>query len=283
MTLAEQSPEALEPHVTIVRPTNGSGPVGLQELWDFRELLYYLVWRNIKVRYKQTMLGTSWAVLQPVLTMLVLSVFLGRFARVPSDGIPYPLFAYAGLIAWTFFTSALSQATQSVVELQAMITRVYFPRILLPLSGVLAATVDMLLSLPVLIALMLFYGVPPSHGVWTIPLFLLLAGTAALGIGLWLSALNVRYRDVRYAIPFLIQLWFLTTPVIYPSSLLPDRWRVLYGINPMAGVVEGFRWGLFGTSPPGRMLLVSSAIILIALVGGFRYFRRLEATFADVV
>ena len=287
MTSPERSSAAVEtrePHVTIVRPTKGGGPVGLQELWDFRELLYYLVWRSVKVRYKQTVLGASWAVLQPLLTMLVLSLFLGRFARVPSDGVPYPLFAYAGLVTWTYFTSALSQATQSIVEQQAMITRVYFPRILLPLSGVLAATIDMLLTLPMLIALMLFYRVAPSHAVWTLPLFLLLASLAALGIGLWLSALNVRYRDVRYAIPFLIQLWFLATPVMYPSSVMPERWRVLYGVNPMAGIVEGVRWGLIGGSlPPGRMLLVSIATILAALAAGFHYFRRMEATFADVV
>jgi lipopolysaccharide transport system permease protein len=284
MTASLRSSVAVEPGVTLVRPTKGAGPVGLQELWDFRELLYYLVWRSIKVRYKQTLLGAAWAVLQPLLTMLVLSVFLGRFARVPSSGVPYPLFAYAGLVVWTFCTSALSQATQSIVEQQAMITRVYFPRILLPLSGVLAATVDMILSLPVLIGLMLFYGFAPSSAIWTLPLFLLLTAGAALGIGLWLSALNVRYRDVRYAIPFLIQLWFLATPVMYPSSLLPNRWRVLYGINPMAGVIEGFRWGLLkGVKPPGGLLLVSVAVILIALVGGFHYFRRMEDTFADVV
>src|SRR5687768_14611444 len=284
MTAPERSPEVVEPRVTIVRPTKGAGPVGLRELWEFRELLYYLVWRSVKVRYKQTVLGASWAVLQPLLTMLVLSIFLGRFAGVPSDGIPYPLFAYAGLVTWTYFTSALSQATQSIVEQQAMITRVYFPRILLPISGVLAATMDMLLSLPVLIALMLFYGVTPSQAVWTFPVFLLLAAAAALGIGLWLSAMNVRYRDVRYAIPFVIQLWFLATPVMYPSSVLPDRGKVFYGINPMAGVVEGFRWGLLGgTEPPGALLLVSIGIILISLVGGFHYFRRMEATFADVV
>jgi lipopolysaccharide transport system permease protein len=258
--------------------------VSFQELWDFRELLYYLVWRSVKVRYKQTVLGASWAVLQPLLTMLVLSVFLGRFARVPSDGVPYPLFAYAGLVTWTYFTSAVSQATQSIVEQQAMITRVYFPRILLPISGVLAATMDMLLTLPMLIALMVFYRVAPSPAVWTLPVFLLLASLAALGIGLWLSALNVRYRDVRYAIPFLIQLWFLATPVMYPSSVMPEHWRVLYGINPMTGVIEGFRWALVGgTAPPGRMLLVSIATILAALTAGFHYFRRMEATFADVV
>ena len=243
----------------------------------------YLVWRTIKVRYKQTFLGASWAVLQPVLTVSVLSIFLGRLAHVPSGGVPYPLFAYAGLVVWTFFTSALTQSTQSIVEQQMMITRVYFPRILLPISGVLAATVDMLLSLPVLIGLMLWYGFPPARAVWSIPLFLILAAVAALGIGLWLSALNVRYRDVRYAIPFLIQLWFLSTPVMYPSSLLPNPWRIFYGINPMAGVVEGFRWGLLGTELHGGLLLVSIAIILAALAGGFHYFRRMEGTFADVI
>jgi lipopolysaccharide transport system permease protein len=258
--------------------------VSFQELWDFRELLYYLVWRSVKVRYKQTVLGASWAVIQPLQNMLVLSVFLCRFARVTSDGVPYPLFAYAGLVTWTYFTSAVSQATQSIVEQQAMITRVYFPRILLPISGVLAATMDMLLTLPMLIALMIFYRVAPSPAVWTLPVFLLLASLAALGIGLWLSALNVRYRDVRYAIPFLIQLWFLATPVMYPSSVMPEHWRVLYGINPMTGVIEGFRWALVGgTAPPGRMLLVSIASILAALTAGFHYFRRMEATFADVV
>jgi lipopolysaccharide transport system permease protein len=267
-----------------VRPPTGAAGEGLHELLEFRELLYYLVWRSIKVRYKQTLLGASWAVLQPVLTMLVLSVFLGRFARVPSNGIPYPLFAYAGLVVWSFFTAGLTQATQSIVEQQAMITRVYFPRILLPVSGVIAATIDLILSLPVLVALMLFYGIGPSGAVWMLPVFFLLAGATALGIGLWLSALNVRYRDVRYAIPFLIQLWFLSTPVMYPASVLPDRWKVLYGINPMAGVVEGFRWGLLGgTEPPGKLLLVSVVIILLAVVGGFYNFRRMETTFADVV
>ena len=283
MTAAEMAPEASEPRVTLVRPARGGAHVGLRELWEFRELLYYLVWRSIKVRYKQTLLGASWAVLQPLLTMLVLSIFLGRLAGVPSSGIPYPLFAYAGLVVWTFFTSALLQSTQSLVEQQVMITRVYFPRILLPISGVLAATVDMLLSLPVLIGLMLFYGFAPSRAAWTIPLFLLLTSAAALGIGLWLSALNVRYRDVRYAIPFLIQLWFLSTPVMYPSSLLPERWRVVYGLNPMAGAVEGIRWGLFGTELHGGLLLSSIAIIFAAIAAGYFYFRRMEASFADVI
>jgi lipopolysaccharide transport system permease protein len=284
MTAHESSLGVSEPRVTIVRPEKSGSGAGLQELWEFRELLYYFVWRSVKVRYKQTALGATWAVLQPLLTMLVLSIFLGRYARVPSNGIPYPLFAYAGLVMWSYFTSALTQSTQSIVEQQSMITRVYFPRILLPVSGVLAATVDMLLSLPVLIALMVFYGVAPSRAVWTLPVFLLLATLAALGIGLWLSALNVRYRDVRYAIPFLIQLWFLSTPVMYSSSVLPGRWRALYGVNPMAGVVEGFRWGLLGgTEPPGRLIMVSVVMILLALAAGFQYFRSTEPTFADVV
>jgi len=283
MTAPERSVAAAEPRVTFVRPRKGAGPVEFEELWEFRELLYYLVWRSIKVRYKQTVLGASWAVLQPLLTTFVVSIFLGRLAHVPSGGVPYPLFAYAGIVVWTFFTGALSQATQSIVEQQLMITRVYFPRILLPISGVVAATVDMLFSIPVLIGLMLWYGFPPARAVWSIPLFLVLAGAAALGIGLWLSALNVRYRDVRYAIPFLIQLWFLSTPVMYPSSLLPNPWRAFYGVNPMAGVVEGFRWGLLGTELHGGLLLVSIAIILAALAGGFHYFRRMEGTFADVI
>jgi lipopolysaccharide transport system permease protein len=185
---------------------------------------------------------------------------------------------------WTFCTSALSQATQSIVEQQAMITRVYFPRMLLPLSGVLAATVDMVLSLPVLVVLMMYYGVAPHRAIWMLPVFFVLAAASATGLGLWMSALNVRYRDVRYAIPFLIQLWFLATPVMYPSSLMPERWKSLYGINPMAGVIEGFRWGLFGSAePPNRLLLVSTAIIAITIVSGFIYFRRMESTFADVV
>ena len=270
--------------ITIVRPIRGATPLDLRELWEYRELLYFLVWRSIKVRYKQTMLGASWAVLQPLLTMLVLSIFLGRFARVPSNGIPYPLFAYSGLVIWAFWTNALTQATQSLVEQQNLLTRVYFPRMLLPLSGVIAAMVDVLLSLPVLIGLMVYYGVAPASTVWKVPLFLLLAAAVSAGIGLWLSALNVRYRDVRYSIPFLIQLWFLSTPVMYPASVLPERWQVVYGINPLAGVVEGFRYALLGGAPPPNgQLLVSAAVVLVALVGGSWYFRRMETTFADVV
>jgi lipopolysaccharide transport system permease protein len=283
MTAAPLSADSGD-RVTIVRPIRGAAPLDLRELWEFRELLYFLVWRSIKVRYKQTMLGASWTVLQPLLTMLVLSIFLGRFARVPSNGVPYPLFAYSGLVIWSCWTNAITQATQSLVEQQNLLTRVYFPRILLPLSGVIAALVDVLLSLPVLVGLMLFYGFAPASSVWKLPLFLLLAAAAALGIGLWLSALNVRYRDVRYSIPFLIQLWFLATPVMYPASVLPERWQIVYGLNPLTGVVEGFRYALLGgPAPPGGQLLISTAIIVLTVLVGSWYFRRMETTFADVV
>jgi lipopolysaccharide transport system permease protein len=284
MTPPETSTAIVEPRVTFVRPATSGVSIDLGELWEFRELLYFLVWRSIKIRYKQTVLGASWAVLQPLLTMLVLSVFLGRLARVPSNGLPYPLFAYCGLVIWTFFTSALSQATQSLVEQQHMLTRVYFPRVLLPVASVIGAGFDVLLSLPILVGMMLFYGIAPGAAILMLPLFLILAAAAALGVGFWLSALNVRYRDVRYTIPFLIQLWFLATPVVYPSSLLPGRWEILYGTNPMAGVVEGFRWALLGgTSFPAEIVAVSTLVILLALGSGLYYFQRMETTFADVV
>lgn len=272
------------PHVTIVRPLTRGVPLDVRELWQYRELLHSLVVRSIKVRYKQTLLGATWAILQPVLTMVVLSVLLGRLARIPSDGIPYPLFAYAGLVVWMFFVNASTQATQSLVEQQQLITRVYFPRVLLPLAAVVGTALDVLLTLPVLIGIMAFYGTAPTAYVWMAPLFLLLAAAAAFGVGLWLSALNVRYRDVRYAIPFLFQLWLFATPVVYPSSLLPGRWSVPFGINPMAGVVEGFRWALLGGTPfPTGQLVVSVSVMLVVLAGGLFCFRRMEATFADLV
>jgi len=216
-----------EPRVTIVRPTAGWVSLDLRELWEFRELLYFLVWRSIKVRYKQTVLGASWAVLQPFLTMVVFSIFLGRLARVPSDGLPYPLFSYSGLVLWMYFTSALSQASNSLLEHERMLTKVYFPRLLLPLAAVVAGGIDLLLSFPVLIGMMLFYGVAPAGIVWTLPFFVLLAAATALGIGLWLSALNVRYRDVRYTISFMIQLWLFASPIIYSSSIVPKPWRIV--------------------------------------------------------
>jgi len=259
---------------------------GLQfgELWAYRELLYFLVWRDIKVRYKQTALGAAWAILQPVLTMVVFTLFFGNLAKVPSDGIPYPLFSFTGLVPWTLFAYSLTESSGSLVSNQNLITKVYFPRLIIPLASVLSGLVDFAISFGVLLLLMLYYGVVPTVYIWTVPLFVLLAIAAALSVGIWLSALNVEFRDVRYTIPFLTQLWMFVTPLAYASSLVPPRWRIVYGLNPMAGVVEGFRWALLGrTAAPSVLLAISVAVVIVLLVGGIFYFRRMERTFADVV
>jgi lipopolysaccharide transport system permease protein len=259
---------------------------GLQfgELWAYRELLYFLVWRDIKVRYKQTALGAAWAILQPVLTMVVFTLFFGNLAKVPSDGIPYPLFSFTGLVPWTLFAYSLTESSGSLVSNQNLITKVYFPRLIIPLASVLSGLVDFAISFGVLLLLMLYYGVVPTVYIWTVPLFVLLAIAAALSVGIWLSALNVEFRDVRYTIPFLTQLWMFVTPLAYASSLVPPRWRIVYGLNPMAGVVEGFRWALLGrTAAPSVLLAISVAVVIVLLVGGTYYFRRMERTFADVV
>jgi lipopolysaccharide transport system permease protein len=247
-------------------------------------LLYFLVWRDIKVRYKQTALGVAWAVLQPVLTMVVFSFFFGRLARIPSDGIPYPIFSFAALVPWTFFSYGLSQSANSLVSDQQLIRKVYFPRMVIPTATVLSGVVDFALAFVVLLGLMLFYGMVPSfQALWMIPL-LLLAFITSLGVGLWLAALNVQYRDVRYTIPFLTQLWLFATPIAYPSSLLSEPWRTIYGINPMAGVVDGFRWALLQTgTAPGPIIAVSTLAALLVLIGGALYFRRMEESFADVI
>ena len=269
---------------TVITPPTGLAVPDLRELWAYRELLYFLVWRDVKVRYKQTGLGIAWAVLQPLLTMLVFSLFFGRLARVPSDGVPYPLFALAALVPWTFFAYGLTQSANSVVADQQLVTKVYFPRLAIPTATVLSGAVDLVPSLVVLLGLMLYFGLAPSlNALWTGPL-LLLAFVTALGAGLWLAALNVRYRDVRYTLPFLTQLWLFATPIAYPSSLLAEPWRTIYGINPMAGVVEGFRWALLGTdTAPGPIIAVSALAALLLLVGGVFYFRRMEDSFADVI
>ncbi len=270
--------------VTIIEPSRGWVSLKLGELWEYRELLYFLTWREIKVRYKQTALGAAWAIIQPLFTMLVFSLFFGRLAKVPSDGIPYPLFSLAGLIPWTFFANGLSQASNSLVTSANLISKVYFPRLTIPLSAVLSGAIDFAISFALLVGMMaLYHRMPPLQCVF-LPLFFLLAFVTALGVGLWLSALNVEYRDVRYTVPFLTQFWMFATPIAYPSSLLPERWRLLYGLNPMVGVVEGFRWALIGTSTaPGPMIAVSTLAAVLILVGGAFYFRRMEKTFADVV
>ena len=270
--------------VTWIRASRGWIVPDLRELWRYRELLYFLVWRDVKVRYKQTALGAAWAILQPVATMLVFSLFFGRLARVPSDGVPYPVFAFTALVPWTFFANGLTLSTQSLVQGQNLLKKVYFPRLAIPLAAVLSGLVDFALAFVVLAGMLLFYGIVPGpRALWIAPL-LLLALATSLGAGLWLSALNVRYRDVGYVVPFLVQLWLFATPIAYPSSLLAEPWRTVYGVNPMVGVVEGFRWALLGTgSAPGGALAVSSLAAAALLAGGALYFRRLERTFADVV
>jgi lipopolysaccharide transport system permease protein len=270
--------------VLTIRPSKGFLRLDLKDVWAYRELLYFLVWRDIKVRYKQTALGAAWAILQPLLTMLVFSVFFGRLAKVPSDGVPYPVFAYTALLPWQLFAFALTESSNSLVGSQNLITKVYFPRLVIPLSSVLAGLVDFAIAFIVLLGLMLYYGITPSPAIVWLPPFLLLAVATALSVGLWLSALNVKYRDVRYTIPFLTQFWMFATPVAYPSSLIPQPWRAWFGLNPMAGVVEGFRWALLGKSgSPGGLLWVSIAAVMLLLTGGLFYFRRTESTFADIV
>jgi lipopolysaccharide transport system permease protein len=270
--------------VIFVKPSKGWISLNLHELWEYRELLYYLTWRNIKVRYKQTVLGAAWAIIQPFFTMVVFSVFFGKLAKVPSDGLPYPLFAYAALVPWTFFANGLNQSSDSLVGNANLIKKVYFPRLVVPISSVISGLVDFVLAFIVLVGMMLVYGIFPTINIVWLPVLLLLTLVSALGVGLWLSAMNVQFRDVRYTVPFLTQFWLFATPIAYPSSLLSEPWRSLYGINPMVGVVEGFRWALLGThTKPGPIIIVSSLMALALLVGGVFYFRRMEKTFADVI
>jgi lipopolysaccharide transport system permease protein len=272
--------------LTVLVIDAGENPVGkqLHDLWSYRELLYFLAWRDFKVRYKQTALGAAWAVIQPFFTMVVFSIFFGYLGKIPSDGIPYPVFAYCALLPWSLFAHALTESSNSLVNNQSLITKVYFPRLIIPTAPLFVGLVDFGIAFVVLIGMMLFYGITPGVAVLTVPLFVLVTVLTALAVGMWLSALNVEYRDVRYTIPFLTQLWLFATPVAYPSSLLPEPWRSLYGLNPMAGVVEGFRWALLGqTRAPGPLIAVSIGAVLALLIGGLWYFTRMEQTFADIV
>jgi lipopolysaccharide transport system permease protein len=273
-----------ETPVTRIRPSRGWVSLNLRDLWEYRELLYFLTWRDIKVRYKQTVLGAAWAIIQPFFTMVVFSLFFGKLARIPSDGIPYPIFSYAALVPWTFFANGLRQSSTSLVASANLIKKVYFPRLVVPVSAVISGGVDFALAFVVLLGMMSFYGILPTAAVVWLPLLLLLALVTALGVGLWLTAMNVQFRDVRYAVPFLVQAWMFATPIAYPSSLLDEPWRTLYGINPMAGVVEGFRWALLGTeTAPGPIIVVSALVAVGLLISGAFYFRRMEKTFADVI
>ena len=268
----------------VIRPISGWAPLNLRDVWKYRELLYFLTWRDIKVRYKQTLLGITWAVIQPLFMMLIFTVFFGRLAKVPSDGLPYPIFAFAALLPWQMFSRALTDASTSLVVNERLITKVYFPRLLVPASAVLASLVDFGIAFVFLLGMMVFYGIVPDQAIATLPLFILLALITALGVGFWLSALDAQYRDVRYTLPFLTQFWLFATPVVYPSSLVPEPWRLLYGLNPMVGVVEGFRWALLGREmPPDAMLAVSVIASLMIFVGGLYYFSRMEKYFADVI
>jgi lipopolysaccharide transport system permease protein len=270
--------------ITRIRPSHGWIALNLGDLWEYRELLYFLTWRDIKVRYKQTVLGAAWAILQPFFTMVVFSLFFGRLAGIPSDGIPYPIFSYAALVPWQFFANGLTASSNSLVGSANLIKKVYFPRLAIPISAVISGGVDFALAFVVLLLMMLFYGIVPTMNVVWLPFLLVLALVTSLGVGLWLTAMNVQFRDVRYMVPFLVQAWLFASPIAYPSSLLDEPWRTLYGLNPMVGVVEGFRWALLGTeTAPGPIVIVSTVVAVALLVSGAFYFRRMEKTFADVV
>lgn len=277
------TPHLAQPMV-VIRPGKGWPSLNLAELWRYRQLLYFLVWRDVKVRYKQTALGASWAIIQPFFTMVVFSLFFGKLAGIPSDGVPYPIFSFAALVPWTFFSQGLTSSAGSLVASQNLIKKVYFPRLAIPIARVLSGLVDFSIAFAVLLAMMMFYGFAPTLNVLWIPALLLLAFITALGVGLWFAALKVRYRDVSYITPFMVQVWLFATPIAYPSSLLPEQWRVVYGLNPMVGVVEGFRWSLLDTATaPGPMILASTLAAVAILVGGAYYFRTMERSFADIV
>ena len=283
-TPSAEIPALPKPATLRITPPSRWWAIPFGELWKFRELLYFFVWRDIKVRYKQTAIGAAWAVLQPFLTMLVFSLFFGKLAHIPSEGLPYPIFYYSALLPWMYFATALQNATSAIVDNQRVITKVYFPRLALPLSSVLSGLVDFGVSFLMFVVMMVYYGIRPRATALWLPAFLLLAVLTALGVGLWLSALNAIYRDVKYVMPFLVQFWMFASPVAYPSSLVPAKWRWLYGLNPMAGVIEGFRWSLAGSGEaPGHMLLFSSLAVAAILLGGLAYFQRMETTVADVV
>jgi len=279
-----ESAALAKPRVLRITPPSRWREVPLGEMWDYRELLYFFVWRDIKIRYKQTAIGAAWAVLQPFLTMLVFSLFFGKLAHIPSEGLPYPVFYYSALLPWMYFAAALQNATNTIVENQRLITKVYFPRLILPFSSVLSGLVDFAISFLMFVLMMIYYGIRPSAAMLWLPVFLLLTVLTALGVGLWLAALNAIYRDVRYVLPFLVQFWMFASPVAYPSSLVPEKWRWLYGLNPMEGVIEGFRWSLAGQGqPPGHLIFVSAGVVAAVLLSSVAYFQKMETTIADVV
>ncbi len=283
ITASKESRHQTSPVIRI-RPSHGWVSLHLRDLWEYRELLYFLVWRDVKVRYKQTVLGIAWVIIQPLATTLIFTVIFGNLAKMPSENLPYAVFALSGLVPWNYFSTAFTRGSASLVGSAHLISKVYFPRLIIPIAGVLGGLVDFAIVLVLVFALMLYYGITLSPAVITLPLFTLMAIVTALGVSLWLSALNVQYRDVSYLVPFVAQFWLYATPIVYPSSLVPAQWRLLYALNPMVSVVEGFRWSLFGTGePPGVMLAISSVVVLLLLISGAFFFKRMEKTFADVV
>ncbi len=273
-----------QPEIVHIKPSTGLAALNLRDLWIYRELIFFMIWRDIKVRYKQTLLGAAWAVIQPVLTMLVFNFIFGTVAKVPTEGIPYPIFSYTALLPWGLFTTALNNASRSLTANQNMITKIYFPRLVLPLSSVLGGLVDFCIAFLILVVLMIYYRVAPTPAIWTLPFFLILTVITALGVALWLSAINVQYRDVNYVLPFLTQFWLFLTPVAYSAKIISEKWQIVYSLNPMAGVVNGFRWALLGTNTgPSLNMAVSIAISLLFLVTGLIYFKAMERTFADTI
>ena len=270
--------------VTIIEPSRGWLGLGLKELWDYRELLYFLIWRDVRVKYKQTIIGAGWAILQPLLTMIIFTLVFKKIAGVPSDNIPYPIFAYTALLPWNLFSGGLNRATVSLVAQSNLISKVYFPRMIVPISATLSGIVDFAIAFIILVGMMFWYGIVPTAAILSLPLFITIALVSALSVGLWLSALNVRYHDVGHAIPFLVQIWMFASPVAYPVSALPERWRLVYSLNPLAGVIEGFRWAMLGKESPDFVVIAVSAVAMIALLfSGIAYFKRTERTFADLI
>jgi lipopolysaccharide transport system permease protein len=268
----------------VIQPTRGLFNLDLASLWEFRELVYFFVWRDFKVRYKQTIIGAAWAVLQPVLTMVIFTLIFGYFAKLPSDGVPYPVFAFTALLPWTYFAQAITRSGTSLVGDSNLIKKVYFPRLIIPLAAVVSPLLDLFVSFLVLLAMMIWYGISPTSGVVALPVFLVLALSSALGVSLWLAPLNAKYRDVGHTIPFLIQLWMYASPVVYSVKLVPEKWRLYYGLNPMVGVIEGFRWALLGTDRPAfHTITISAFAILVLLASGIVFFKRMERSFADTI
>ena len=271
-------------YTVVIRPSKGFSKQGLVELWEFRELFYFLVWRDVKIRYKQTVIGAAWAIVQPVMTMVIFTVIFGNFAKIPSDGLPYAIFSYTALLPWNYFSQAITRSGNSLVGDSNLIKKVYFPRLIIPLASVSSPLVDFFVSFLVLLVMLAWFGITPGWGVLILPLFLVLAFMTALAVGLWLSPLNARYRDISHTIPFLIQLWMYASPVVYSVSMIPEKWRLIFSLNPLAGVIEGFRWALLGKGNPAiGAIMISACVVLILLLGGMVFFKRMERYFADVL